>query len=303
LNALRSICLAGAACGVLALPAFAQDKPPAPAASQTTPSAPASAAQSASAPTSSANSANSASAPDSVAFSYDVVSIKPYKQTGEGVSMWMNTSPDGFSSRGFDLKSFMFNAFPIVTEDQLVGLPSWATSEYYTVDAKMSEETAAAYKKLPRDQGRQVWRQMMQDLLADRFQLKFHKETRELPVYNLVIAKGGLKIEPTPEGKSSGYSMGEGKLSGTGIELDSLALSLSGEVGRMIVNKTGLTGRYSMDLKWQPDSMQAGSGAANAEALPDLFTALEEQLGLKLESTKGPVDVYVIDHVERPSEN
>ncbi|MGD0912440.1 MAG: TIGR03435 family protein [Terracidiphilus sp.] len=246
-----------------------------------------------------ANSANTA------AFAFDIVSIKPYKQTGDGVSMWMNTTPDGFSSRGFSLKSFLFNAFPIVMPDQLVGLPPWADSDYYEVDAKMDEETAAAYKKLPRDQGRQVWHQMMQDLLADRFQLKFHKETRELPIYNLVVAKAGLKIEATPEGKGNGYSMGGGKLSGTGIALDSLAFSLSNEVGRMIVNKTGLTGGYNIDLKWQPDAMAAGSSNSSSAdpPLPDLFTALQEQLGLKLEAAKGPVDVYVIDQVEKPSEN
>jgi uncharacterized protein (TIGR03435 family) len=144
----------------------------------------------------------------------------------------------------------------------------------------------------------------MQDLLADRFQLKFHKVTRELPVYNLVIAKGGLKIETTPEAKSNGYSMGSGKLSGNGIELDNLAFSLSGEVGRMIVNQTGLSGRYNIDLKWQPDSMATGSNSSGADPpLPDLFTALQEQAGLKLEPAKGPVDVYVIDHIEKPSEN
>jgi uncharacterized protein (TIGR03435 family) len=283
---LRAFVVFAAACIPLILSASAQDKPAPTVAPGSTPA------------TAPANSASSAS------FAYDIVSIKPYKQTGDGVSMWMNTTPDGFSFRGGDLESLVFNAFPIVMSDQLIGLPSWATSDYYTVDAKMDEQTAAAYKKLPRDQGRQIWRQMMQDLLADRFQLKFHKETRELPVYNLVIAKGGLKIETTPEAKSNGYSMGSGKLSGNGIELDNLAFSLSGEVGRMIVNQTGLSGRYNIDLKWQPDSMATGSNSSGADPpLPDLFTALQEQAGLKLEPAKGPVDVYVIDHIEKPSEN
>jgi uncharacterized protein (TIGR03435 family) len=277
-----------ATCLALTLPACAQDKPAAP-----TPATPVSAL---------ANSANPATP---AVFTYEVVSIKPYKQTGEDVSMWMSTNPDGFSSRGFDLKSLMFNAFPIVMEDQLIGLPSWASSDYYTVDAKMDEQTAAAFKKLPREQSRQVRQQMMQDLLADRFQLKFHKETRELPIYNLVIAKAGIKIEKTPEGKGNGYSVSSGKLSGNGIELDSLAYSLSSEVGRMIVNQTGLTGGYNIDLKWQPDAMAASAANSTSAdpALPDLFTALQEQAGLKLEPAKGQVDVYVIDHIEKPSEN
>jgi uncharacterized protein (TIGR03435 family) len=286
----KAFIVVASACIALILPAHSQDKPAPPATS-----APAAATT---------NSANSANPANAASFDYDIVSIKPYKQTGDGVSMWMNTSPDGFSSRGFDLKSLMFNAFPIVTEDQLVGLPSWATSDYYEVDAKMDEQTAAAFKKLPREQSRKIKYQMMQDLLADRFQLKFHKETRELPIYNLVVAKGGLKIETTPEGKGNGYSMGSGKLSGNGIELDSLAFSLANQVGRIILNKTGLAGRYNIDLKWQPDSMAAGSNSSSADPpLPDLFTALQEQTGLKLEPAKGPVDVYVIDHVEKPSEN
>jgi uncharacterized protein (TIGR03435 family) len=283
----RVVVLIATTCFPLIVSAKAQDKPPTPATPATAPT----------------NSASSANLANSAVFAYDIVSIKPYKQTGDGVSMWMNTTPDGFSFRGTDLESLVFNAFPIVTDDQLIGLPSWATSDYYTVDAKMDEQTAAAFKKLPRDQGRQVWRQMMQDLLADRFQLKFHKETRELPIYNLVIAKSGLKIETTPEGKDNGYSMGSGQLKGTGIELDNLAFSLSGQVGRIILNKTGLSGKYNIDLKWQPDSMAAGSNSSSADPLPDLFTALQEQAGLKLEPAKGTVDVFVIDHIEKPSEN
>lgn len=192
-------------------------------------------------------------------------------------------------------------------DDQLEGLPAWAKSDRYAVDAKMDDETIAAFKKLPPVQRWPAMQTMLQAVLADRFQLKLHKVTRELPVYDLVVARGGLKIQPTPEGKDHGYSMGMGKLTGNGVELDSLAFSLSNEVGRIIVNKTGLTGGYSMDLKWQPDSMAAGavSGGSSAagDALPDLFTALEEQAGLKLEPAKGPADVYVIDHVEKPSEN
>jgi uncharacterized protein (TIGR03435 family) len=273
-----------ASCLALTLSALAQEKPAPP----ETP------APAAGASTSSANPA---------AFTYDVVSIKPYKQSDAGMSMWWRTTPDGFSCQGFDLANLIRNAYNIVMDDQLTGLPPWANSDRYSVDAKIDEDAAAAIKKLPRDQRGKVQDSMLQAVLADRFQLKLHTESRELPIYNLVIAKAGLKTEPTPDGKGSGYSMGPGQLKGNGIELDSLAYSLSNEVGRLIVNKTGLNGKYTIDLKWQPDSMAAGSSPAGNDALPDLFTALEEQLGLKLEPAKGPVDVYVIDHVEKPSEN
>jgi len=275
-------------CSVCIAPAFAQDKSPAPA-------VPAAAAQ-----TSPAGSAGTA---DPAAFSYEVVSIKPYKQSDAGMSMWWRTTPDGFSSQGFDLANLIRDAYDIVMDDQLTGLPPWANSDRYSVDAKMDEESAAAINKLPSVQRGKVQGSMLQAVLADRFQLKLHTETRELPIYNLVLAKGGSKLTESPKDKNFGYSTGAGKLSGNGIPLDSLAVSLSGQVGRLIVNKTGLDGKYTIDLKWQPDPMAAGSSPAGNDALPDLFTALEEQLGLKLEPAKGPVNVYIVDHAEKPSEN
>jgi uncharacterized protein (TIGR03435 family) len=279
----HALILIACACLALIQPALSQDKP--------TASAPSSGSA---APADSANPAS---------FAYDVVSIKPYNQSDAGMSMSLNTTPDGFISRGFPVRNLVMNAFPVVMLDQIVGLPDWANSDYYNIEAKMDEETAAAVKKLPPDQRTQVQYSMTLAILTDRFKLKYHKETRELPIYNLVVAKGGLKIKPTPASENHGYTMGSGTVSGTGIPLDSLAFSLSGVVGRMIVNKTGLTDRYSMDLKWNPNPMAAGPGAENSDPRPDLFTALEEQLGLKLESAKGPVDTYIIDHIEKPSEN
>ena len=262
-------------------------------AAQDKPSAPASTAPAASAP---ANSANPA------AFTYDVVSIKPYKAPDAGISMYMNSTKDGFTSRGFPVQNLIFNAFPVVTLDQVIGLPAWAGSDPYDIQAKMDEETAAAFNKLPRDRREEVYRSLMLGILTDRFHLRYHKETRELPIYNLVIAKGGLRIQPTPKGKQTGYRMGPGEISGNGIALDSIAMSLAGEVGRVVVNKTGLDGEYGVQLHWQADSMAAAANApSSSTSLPDLFTALQEQLGLKLEPAKGPVDVYVIDHIEKPS--
>ena len=221
--------------------------------------------------------------------------------------MSLRGTPDGFISQGFPVRNLVMNAFPVVMLDQIVGLPDWANSDYYDIEAKMDDETVAAEKKLTPDQQKEVEYSMKLAILTDRFQLKYHKETRELPIYNLVIAKGGVKIQPTPKGKETGYSMGPGILSGNGISIDSLAESLSGDVRRMIVNKTGLDGEYNIDLNWQPDSMAASAGSANSSSadppLADLFTALQEQAGLKLEPAKGPVDVYVIDHIEKPSEN
>jgi uncharacterized protein (TIGR03435 family) len=167
----------------------------------------------------------------------------------------------------------------------------------------------AAMKKLPDAEQSHQHQLMMQSLLADRFQLRVHHATKMLPVYDLVVAKGGLKLKETAEDENSGWSKGRGSYSGHRISTDDLVFILSNEVGRIIVDKTGLAGKYDIALKWTPDEMAASAGQqANAsppaaDAPPSIFTALEEQLGLKLESAKGPVDTIVVDHVEKPSEN
>jgi uncharacterized protein (TIGR03435 family) len=167
-------------------------------------------------------------------------------------------------------------------------------------------------------------RLMLQSLLADRFRLTVHKETRVLPIYELVIAKSGPKLEETKGGDSDGKGpngvmrqgmmvMGSGSLSGQGLPMTSLVRLLSRQLSRTILDKTRLTGRYDIALHCASDEgsippMPPGDApAAPPPALestgPSIFTALPEQLGLKLQATKGPVETVVIDRVERPSEN
>lgn len=242
------------------------------------------------------------SAADGKAFVYDVVSVKPYKpDSGTGVTMWWRTTKAGFSAAGLTLEALMMGAYGLLTTDQIEGLPSWGDSAQFTIDAKMDEDMAAAFQKLsPKDRNRQ--RMLMQrSILEDRFQLKAHHETRERPIYELVVAKSGSKLKETDSATPGGYSMGSGKLTGKGIEVTTLTYSLSNEVGRYVIDKTGLAGKYDMDLKWTPDD--EGPGHESADAGPSIFTALEEQLGLKLVAAKGPVDTIVVDHVEKPSEN
>ncbi len=137
---------------------------------------------------------------------------------------------------------------------------------------------------------------MLQAILIDRFKLKIHHETREQPIYTLEIAKGGPKL--TPVDKPGGMGWGRGQLQMHGASTDRLAFVLSDILGRVVVDKTGLTGKYDALLTWTPDEMQA-----TADAGPTLLTAIQEQLGLKLQSAKGPVDTIVADQVEKPSEN
>jgi uncharacterized protein (TIGR03435 family) len=132
--------------------------------------------------------------------------------------------------------------------------------------------------------------------------LKVHRETRDLPIYDLVIAKGGLKMKEATADKVGGETMGPGKMTAQGLSTDSLVSAFSGMVGRMIVDRTGLGDKkFDFELKWTPDDRRAADNAADAG--PSIFTALEEQLGLKLVSARGPVEVIVIDHIERPSVN
>jgi uncharacterized protein (TIGR03435 family) len=232
-------------------------------------------------------------------FAYDVVSVKPYKADAlNGMTMWWRSTKDGFSASGVTLDELMINAYGLLTTDQIEGLPDWGGSAQFSIDAKMDEDAATAFQKLPRMERAAAQRQMIQAMLADRFHLTAHHEMKDRPVYDLVIAKGGLKMKESPADAPGGYSTGNGKLTGKGIGIDTLTFSLSNEVERLVVDKTGLTGKYDIVLQWTSDDQQG-----SADAGPSIFTALEEQIGLKLVAAKGPVDTIVIEHIERPSGN
>jgi uncharacterized protein (TIGR03435 family) len=262
---------------VFALPAFAQTASPAPALAPAAQKLPA----------------------------YEVVTIKPH-QAGLDNGMSASSTADGFSASGMTFPVLLQNAFSLKTRDQIVGLPSWATSDSFDIAAKMDAETAASLQKLPKEERRRARQQMMQALLADRFGLKVHHESRELPVYNLIVAKSGIKMKISTS-ESSGSSMSNSNYTAQGSTVEGIAFTLSSIVGRQVIDKTGLADKYDFKLTWTPDEMRAPSDASAAataaDSAPSIFSAIEEQLGLKLVSAKGPIDVVVVDHVERPSEN
>jgi uncharacterized protein (TIGR03435 family) len=219
-------------------------------------------------------------------------------------------SQDGLSLRNTVVQTMLREAFN-VNDDRIIGAPGWVKTDRFDVEAKVSGADAPKLDGMKIDQRRM----MLQPLLAERFNLKYHHETRELPVYSLVIAKGGLKLKPTtvPEGeKRSGVRMnGPGDFEGTNdkVEFIGHVLSEQPELGHTIVDKTGLTGSYDFHLQWTPlqaapigPDNSAGASAPDTNK-PGLFTALQEQLGLKLELQKSPVDVIVIDHIDPPSPN
>jgi len=152
---------------------------------------------------------------------------------------------------------------------------------------------------------------MFQSLLADRFKLVLHHDTKELPVYALVIGKNGIKFkESTGDAQQRRIMMGRGRINGEAMSMDMLVNQLGNQLGRTVIDKTGLKGPYQINLEWTPEQAQSiggpdggGEGRASSDTGPTIFTALQEQLGLKLESQKGPVDILVIDKIEKPSEN
>ncbi len=194
-------------------------------------------------------------------------------------------------------------------DDRIVGLPSWTKSERYDVEAKVDYEDVPKWKALSLTQKSLA----LQPLLVTRFNLQFHHETRERPTYSLVVAKNGPKLRkaqhvvtnPTGNGSPAGTgdrdqsTVTPGKIVLKGSSLSVLANLLSSQgLSHTVVDKTGLTDIYDITLRWSPDDI----GSSDA-SLPSLFTALQEQLGLKLEYNKNPIDVIVIDHIEKPSAN
>lgn len=227
-------------------------------------------------------------------FAYDAVTIKP-DPDGHG---FFKLSPDSFSMGGMPAWVLIRSAYGVLMEGQVLGLPGWAKTEPIAVEAKMDADTTRALRKLPPMEQWKQMQMMLQAMLAERFALKAHRETNDLPIYELTVAKGGLKMKQTaPDTTGGNANYSSGKVTAHMISIESLAANLSFAVGRVVVNKTGLEGGYDFTLDYAPD------GADPSDTRPSIFTALEEQLGLKLEPARGPVDVIVIDHIERPTPN
>jgi uncharacterized protein (TIGR03435 family) len=240
---------------------------------------------------------------------FDVVSVKQNKRE-DGMMRWMSTA-DGISITNLSIPNLVAFAYN-VKEYLISGGPSWMKSTSFDVDAKVAAPDVATFKKLSAAQRRL----MLQKLLAERFHLVVHLETKTLPVYDLLLASGGSKLKPAapdppsppdadpadPPKPRGMLRMGPGMLELEDMPLSSFVEQLSYSVNRTVINKTGLTGKYDLNLKWTPDDQEPTDSSSDNQA-PHLFTAIQEQLGLKLEPSKGPVDTLVIDHVEMPGDN
>ena len=258
---------------------------------------------------------------------YEVASIKPNKSAGDMIRL--TGRPDGFTGTNITLQMLIRNAYE-VEDNQISGGPSWIESEKYDIEAKMDGAVADELRKLGEDQSMLERQRMLQALLADRVKLSIHFETKEDPAYALVFAKNGPRLQEAKPGESyangiKGFDglpigphktrMASGELTVQALPMVAVARLLSMHLGRTVLDKTGLMGSYDFTLLWTPeegetavfngpkDSQVRADSTRPESSGPSIFAAIQEQLGLKLESQKGPVKILVIDHAERPSEN
>ena len=228
--------------------------------------------------------------------SFEVASIKP-GTPNEPRFYKFNVGDDRFRGTNMSLQDWIKTAWA-VTDFEMIGAPQWISSENFDIDAKAERPIRSV------DEGYQ----MLKSLLEDRFNLKAHRETREMPMYSLVAEKNGVKMEPSADqtGNTGGVKeVRYGRIVGEAVPMSTIAGILTGLAGRRVLNKTGLMGRYDVDLRYTPDLGQPGATPEPTDS-PDgqsLFGALQAQLGLRLESTRGPAEVLIVDHVERLSAN
>lgn len=253
---------------------------------------------------------------------FEAASIKPDNSGTTNHTVQM-PSPGRIRTVNASARSLIEFAYGL-RESQLTEGPAWTASRGYVLDAKTDDATAMQLQKLPGPQQRQQLQLMMRSLLTDRFKLSLGHQTKVLPIYALVVAKGGPKLTPTtykpPDSSWKDYLfppspphvlIRPGVIDAYAESIESLAgvLALMPDLGdRLIQDQTGIKGSYDFVLHFSPQNVPPGpvgsptTTSADSSA-PSIFTALEEQLGLRLESTKGPVDIYTIDHIEEPSPN
>jgi uncharacterized protein (TIGR03435 family) len=218
---------------------------------------------------------------------FDVTSVKP---SLSGAPSTSDIQPGRFHCSNKSVAWLMWIAYNI-QDNQLSNAPDWVRSVGFDIDARTEAASAAEMES--------HLGPLLQSLLEDRFHLKVHREDRQTTLYSLVAAKNGPKLKPSDTSNPSmGNSLQDGKmvLKADGLSMGSFARFLSRQAGRPVADKTGLSGNYDVKLEWSPDPNPDS-------AAESIFSAIQEQLGLRIEATKGPVSFVVIDSVERPSEN
>jgi uncharacterized protein (TIGR03435 family) len=254
--------------------------------------------------------AQSSTTPQAKPILFETISIRPVKSDRVNGD---NFTADGYSMRGITAWS-LITFYEEHPSDRTDGVPDWAQHEQYDIKAKVADADVAAWGKLDFNHKKLA----MYALLEDRFKVKVHREKRDFPGYALLIAKGGSKLkEATPgdlypkgykaamrDGPFLGAEMtGRGVATGQAASMADIANILQAFAPGPVVDKTGLTGKYDFTLKCAPPAPASSESEVSDPAECSIFTALQEQLGLKLEKSTVHIDYIVVDHIERPTEN
>jgi len=233
-------------------------------------------------------SASISAAPQDPRPAYEVASVKLNNSGGghsgtdgsKGQIMFTNLTLERLIERAYDVKP-----------SQVAG-PDWLENLRFDIVAKYPPATTAAARPL-----------MLRTLLEDRFKLAVHRETRDFPGYAMVVGKSGFKLKPVDPGGSSTNSNGRGRVNdftGTKVSMDQLAAYVARELDQVVIDQTGIAGVYDFELHWtREDQTPAGDGNSPPNPLPTLPLALQDVLGVRLQPRKVPVQVIVVDHIER----
>jgi uncharacterized protein (TIGR03435 family) len=248
---------------------------------------------------------------------YELVSIHKTPEANAGANI--HEDPDGLTATASTLRSLIAEAYGYslgeLSEQQLVGAPAWAKTQMFDIHAKVDSADVDKLKELKTTETMMVEARemvsrtptprmlMLQRLLEDRFHLKLHYEQRAMPLFEMTVAKGGVKMKNAhpvdPEVGSMGVSTG--KMNGENVPMAFIPVIFAMELERPVEDKTATEGNFDFDLHWTPMDAAKDNGAEDSG--PSIYTAVQEQMGLKLQPGKGPVWVIVVDHAEMPSEN
>lgn len=239
---------------------------------------------------------------------FDVATIKPNAENDRRI-LFRILPGGGFSATGITAKLLIAQAYN-VKDFQISGGPGWISTDRFDIQAKA--------EGLPERLPPEVFRPYLQSLLEERFQLQIRRESKEMPVYALVLTKGThkMKVSEGPAGPGPGRQMmrmGRGQMNLQGATMGALANALSQQLGRPVIDKTGLSETFDIELHWTAEPGQGGgplgngpapeAAAAGETSGPSLFTAIQDVLGLRLEAAKGPVENLIVDRISKPTEN
>jgi uncharacterized protein (TIGR03435 family) len=233
---------------------------------------------------------------------FEVAAIRPSKPDSQGQN-WRG-SADRILIGNYTLRRLIRSAYGLKSDSQILGGPDWLDKQAFDISAKIDDAEIAKMKAMDQPAKQRERNAMLQSLLAERFAFKAHIEQRKMPVYALVVAKSGAKLTPTSAAtaaKGNNITTRNGRMTASAISMDAFAedLEYQKEAGdRVVLNRTGLAGEYDFKLDWAADN---GDGTQADPALPGLFTALQEQLGLKLRPDRGSIEVVVVESATKPA--